>query len=59
MPLIIKMPRCEWCNRCSNLYIFKCGSCKKWTCMDCLTGYSSSDKCTHHKYELIQGGDGW
>lgn len=58
MGYVIEFPKCAFCDRGGALNIWRCRSCKLWTCDDCFIGFNSSDRCTHQRYEPVQG-DNW
>ena len=55
---IIEFPKCEFCGRGGALNIWKCRSCHKYTCNDCLVGCTTSDRCNHEPYKPVTG-DSW
>lgn len=55
--MLVKFPECDWCKR-SNVEIYKCRYCKKFTCNDCLLGYNKSGRCSHRIYEPVES-TGW
>ena len=46
MGTIVQVPRCEWCQR-SDVEVWKCRSCQRYSCDMCIKFIDSSDRCVH------------